>query len=151
MIILIRMGVCNEWLCIVSKKQKHNNHCQVRKNATLPPESRKLMCTARPNWLSLSTTFFNKEECHKVFNFILLIAIMVVITIIVSLCSTFFNKEEVPHYQFVPIIIPDSPPPLWHLGAGWGESHRHRRADGHCEYRQEAHFIQSKENTRKHV
>jgi len=24
------------------------------------------MCTARPNWLSLSTTFFNKEECHKV-------------------------------------------------------------------------------------
>jgi len=39
---------------------------QVRKNATLPPESRKLMCTARPNWLSLSTTFFNKEECHKI-------------------------------------------------------------------------------------
>jgi hypothetical protein len=25
------------------------------------------MCTARPNWLSLSTTFFNKEECHKVY------------------------------------------------------------------------------------
>ena len=24
------------------------------------------MCTARPNWLSLSTTFFNKAECHKV-------------------------------------------------------------------------------------
>ena len=24
------------------------------------------MCTARPNWLSLSTTFFNKEACHKV-------------------------------------------------------------------------------------
>ena len=68
------------------------------------------MCTARPNWLSLSTTFFNKEECHKVFNFIWLVAIMVVITIIVSLC--FFNKEEVPHHQFVPIIIPDSPPPL---------------------------------------
>ena len=40
---------------------------QVRKNASQPPESRRLMCTARPNWLSLSTTFFNKEECHKVF------------------------------------------------------------------------------------
>ena len=24
------------------------------------------MCTARPNWLSLSTTFFNKKACHKV-------------------------------------------------------------------------------------
>ena len=24
------------------------------------------MCTARPNWLSLSTTFFNKDACHKV-------------------------------------------------------------------------------------
>lgn len=25
-----------------------------------------LMCTARPNWLSLSTTFFDKEKMHKV-------------------------------------------------------------------------------------
>ena len=24
------------------------------------------MCTSRPNWLSLSTTFFNKSACHKV-------------------------------------------------------------------------------------
>ena len=24
------------------------------------------MCTSRPNWLSLSTKFFNKEACHKV-------------------------------------------------------------------------------------
>ena len=24
------------------------------------------MCTARPNWLSLSTTFFNKDACHKI-------------------------------------------------------------------------------------
>merc|ERR1719150_3538363 len=37
---------------------------QVRENFTSP--HRKLMCTARPNWLSLSTTFFNKKECHKV-------------------------------------------------------------------------------------
>ena len=106
------MYVINDYVSCQKNKNtiinKSNHHCQVRKNATLPPESRKLMCTARPNWLSLSTTFFNKEECHKVFNFILLIAI----TIIVSLCSAFFNKEEVPHHQFVPIIIPDSPPPL---------------------------------------
>lgn len=26
----------------------------------------KKMCTARPNWLSLSTTFFNKKECHQI-------------------------------------------------------------------------------------
>jgi len=32
----------------------------------LPLENRPFMCTARPNWLSLSTTFFNKEACHKV-------------------------------------------------------------------------------------
>jgi delta24-sterol reductase len=25
-----------------------------------------LMCTARPNWLSLSVTFFNKNACHKI-------------------------------------------------------------------------------------
>ena len=24
------------------------------------------MCTARPNWLSLSTTFFNKDACQKI-------------------------------------------------------------------------------------
>ena len=29
-------------------------------------EKKPFMCTARPNWLSLSTTFFNKEACHKV-------------------------------------------------------------------------------------
>ena len=32
----------------------------------MPTENRPFMCTARPNWLSLSTTFFNKEACHKV-------------------------------------------------------------------------------------
>ena len=24
------------------------------------------MCTSRPNWLSLSTKFFNKSACHKI-------------------------------------------------------------------------------------
>ena len=35
------------------------------------------MCTARPNWLSLSTTFFNKEECHKVSLVIFVVLLMV--------------------------------------------------------------------------
>jgi len=39
---------------------------QVKYNMSRPSAERKPMCTARPNWLSLSTTFFNKELCHKV-------------------------------------------------------------------------------------
>ncbi|XP_023334287.1 delta(24)-sterol reductase isoform X2 [Eurytemora carolleeae] len=39
---------------------------QVVRNASQPAGQRKTMCTARPNWLSLSTTFFNKEACHKI-------------------------------------------------------------------------------------
>lgn len=31
-----------------------------------PKESRKLLCTSRPNWLSLSTTFYRKDLCHRV-------------------------------------------------------------------------------------
>nr|XP_053628731.1 delta(24)-sterol reductase-like isoform X4 [Cherax quadricarinatus] len=31
-----------------------------------PKVKRKLMCTARPNWQSLSTTFFAKELCHRI-------------------------------------------------------------------------------------
>ena len=38
----------------------------MRENLKKPEGERKLMCTARPNWLSLSTTFFNKGECHRV-------------------------------------------------------------------------------------
>ncbi|KAG5886289.1 hypothetical protein JTB14_001508 [Gonioctena quinquepunctata] len=32
----------------------------------LPKENRKFLCTSRPNWLSLSTTFFQKDRCHQV-------------------------------------------------------------------------------------
>ena len=45
---------------------------QVREWNSLPKtdpktgRERPLMCTSRPNWLSLSTTFFNKSACHKV-------------------------------------------------------------------------------------
>ena len=38
----------------------------VRNYMSLPVNERKPLCTARPNWLSLSTTFFNKEACNKV-------------------------------------------------------------------------------------
>lgn len=39
---------------------------QVQKWNKIPKEKRKLLVTSRPNWLSLSTTFFQKELCHKV-------------------------------------------------------------------------------------
>ena len=39
---------------------------QVREWNILPSENKPFMCTARPNWLSLSTTFFNKDACHKI-------------------------------------------------------------------------------------
>jgi len=39
---------------------------QVREAGAVPAPQRKLLCTARPNWLSLSTTFFNKAACHRV-------------------------------------------------------------------------------------
>lgn len=29
-------------------------------------DKRKLLCTARPNWLSLSLTFFKKDQCHQI-------------------------------------------------------------------------------------
>ena len=32
----------------------------------LPENEKKLMCTSRANWMSLSTTFFRKDLCHKV-------------------------------------------------------------------------------------
>jgi len=38
----------------------------VRQWNDLPENEKKLMCTSRPNWLSLSTTFFRKDLCHKV-------------------------------------------------------------------------------------
>lgn len=36
------------------------------KNKNLPSNSKKLMCTSRPNWSSLSTTFFPKHEFHQI-------------------------------------------------------------------------------------
>lgn len=39
---------------------------QVTKWSKQDPDNRKLLCTARPNWLSLSTKFFRKNECHRI-------------------------------------------------------------------------------------
>lgn len=39
---------------------------KVQKWNKLPKESRKPLTTSRPNWLSLSTTFYRKDLCHKV-------------------------------------------------------------------------------------
>ncbi|CAL2051676.1 unnamed protein product [Caenorhabditis brenneri] len=39
---------------------------QVTEWSKLPESERKPLCTARPNWLSLSTTFFDKKKCHQV-------------------------------------------------------------------------------------
>lgn len=39
---------------------------QVQLYNKLPKDGRKLLCNSRPNWLSLSTTFYQKNQCHKV-------------------------------------------------------------------------------------
>lgn len=61
------------WLVrtLVSAPEKHDERVrqiqkQVLKWNKQPKEQRKYMCTARPNWQSLSTTFFRKDLCHKV-------------------------------------------------------------------------------------
>jgi Delta24-sterol reductase len=38
----------------------------VRKWNQLPEDKKRPMCTAKPNWLSLSTTFFPKENYHRI-------------------------------------------------------------------------------------
>ncbi|KAJ8939646.1 hypothetical protein NQ314_011066 [Rhamnusium bicolor] len=43
-----------------------NIQSQVQLWNKLPKTERKLLCTSRPNWLSLSTTFYKKELCHQV-------------------------------------------------------------------------------------
>lgn len=47
-------------------KRVRNIQKQVQTWNRTKKESRKLLCTSRPNWLSLSTKFFKKDECHKV-------------------------------------------------------------------------------------
>ncbi|KAG0710776.1 Delta(24)-sterol reductase [Chionoecetes opilio] len=55
----------------VSAPERHEERVrEVQKQVLLwnkqSPATRRHMCTARPNWQSLSTTFFRKDLCHKI-------------------------------------------------------------------------------------
>ena len=53
----------------LSSPAKHDDRVreiQRQVNAWNKSDKSRMMCTARPNWLSLSTTFFDKNACHKV-------------------------------------------------------------------------------------
>uniref|UniRef100_A0A914UJW1 Delta(24)-sterol reductase n=1 Tax=Plectus sambesii TaxID=2011161 RepID=A0A914UJW1_9BILA len=54
-----------------SAPEKHDDRVRVIQKSVsewnkLPSSERKLMCTAKPTWLSLSTTFFRKDQCHQI-------------------------------------------------------------------------------------
>ncbi|CAH2089087.1 unnamed protein product [Euphydryas editha] len=54
-----------------SDPQRHDSAVRkiqstVQKWTKIPSKNRRLLCTSRPNWLSLSTTFFQKHLHHKV-------------------------------------------------------------------------------------
>ncbi|XP_049817461.1 delta(24)-sterol reductase-like [Aethina tumida] len=56
---------------LFSSPQNHDNRVrdiqkQIQSWNKLPLTERKLLCTSRPNWLSLSLTFFQKDQCHQV-------------------------------------------------------------------------------------
>ena len=69
-------GKCLQLKCWFEKKFfpgafKHDRHVssiqrQVLEWNHLNTANKKLLCTARPNWLSLSTTFFQKQNCHQI-------------------------------------------------------------------------------------
>ncbi|CAG9814997.1 unnamed protein product [Phaedon cochleariae] len=47
-------------------KRVRRIQAQVQRWNQQPKEERKPLCTSRPNWLSLSTTFYRKDLCHRV-------------------------------------------------------------------------------------
>lgn len=54
-----------------SSPQEHDKRVrkiqsQVQEWNKLPKDQRRLLCTARPNWLSLSLGFFAKDKCHQI-------------------------------------------------------------------------------------
>ncbi|CAH1365091.1 hypothetical protein MTP99_001387 [Tenebrio molitor] len=54
-----------------SSPKHHENRVQaiqkqIQKWNKIPKIERKLLCTSRPNWLSLSTTFYRKDLCHQI-------------------------------------------------------------------------------------
>ncbi|XP_066299618.1 delta(24)-sterol reductase-like isoform X2 [Branchiostoma lanceolatum] len=55
----------------LSAPEKHDERVRdiqrrIRRWNDQPKDKRKPMCTSRPNWLSLSTTFFQKDQCEKI-------------------------------------------------------------------------------------
>ncbi|CAB3244392.1 unnamed protein product [Arctia plantaginis] len=67
--VLMRFKAYVRWL--TSDPQRHDSNVReiqqrVQQWNKLPPEDRRLLCTSRPNWLSLSTTFFQKHLHHQV-------------------------------------------------------------------------------------
>lgn len=48
----------NQQVCAIQKKIREWNNLDLK--------IRKPLCTSRPNWLSLSTTFFQKKTCHQI-------------------------------------------------------------------------------------
>ncbi|CAH0695596.1 unnamed protein product [Spodoptera exigua] len=67
--VLMRMRAYLRWL--TSDPQRHDSavrliQSQVQQWNKLPAQERRLLCTSRPNWLSLSTTFFQKHLHHQV-------------------------------------------------------------------------------------
>lgn len=56
---------------VFSRPQLHDTRVgKIQKQVQLWNKSsksdKKLLCTSRPNWLSLSTTFFRKDQCHQI-------------------------------------------------------------------------------------
>jgi delta24-sterol reductase len=56
---------------LLSAPKDHSKRVQIIQNYVkkwnqLPQEQQKPMCTAKPNWLSLSTTFYEKDKCYQV-------------------------------------------------------------------------------------
>ena len=56
----------NTFLASPLKHDERVREIQAHVRKWAQSENRKLMCTARPNWLSLSVTFFNKQACHQI-------------------------------------------------------------------------------------
>ncbi|CAH0551811.1 unnamed protein product [Brassicogethes aeneus] len=61
----------NIYKTLCSSPEKHDERVRIIQQKVQewhkqPSENRKLLCTSRPNWLSLSVTFFRKDLCHQI-------------------------------------------------------------------------------------
>lgn len=67
LLLSVRAWLRQQW----ASPQHHDNRVRdvqraLRAWRQQPAAQRRLLCTARPNWLSLSTTFFRKDQCHRI-------------------------------------------------------------------------------------